>query len=224
MSVTDKKAAEKEKARSLGEMTGAVALAVGLISAWLYVAGWTYAYHYFDKFGIPLLMVEIPREHYFVYGGVVLEQFPIWELLIAAVVIAAAFLWRRFRFRLDAGPLTMPLGLIALLALFWLGHEAAVAAANRQFIQQRDTDYSAYRRVQVWPKDAGKVSDKTSEGSPRTSPDLTKGCYRLVLHNQNRLFLVRPREGAATEELSLLILPWDQVEAMRVLPDYTSCM
>jgi hypothetical protein len=80
-----------------------------------------------------------------------------------------------------------------------------------------------YRRVQVWPKDAGKAFDKTSEGFTQTSPDLTKGCYRLILHNQNRLFLVRPREGAITAELSLLILPWDQVEAMRVLADYTSC-
>jgi hypothetical protein len=29
---------------------------VGLISAWLYVTGWTYDYHYFDRFGIPLFV------------------------------------------------------------------------------------------------------------------------------------------------------------------------
>src|SRR5262249_33658698 len=53
--------------------------------------------------------------------------------------------------------------------------------------------------------------------------DLTNGCYRLLLHNQNRLFLLRPLKGAPAADLPLLILPWDQIEQIRVLPDHTSC-
>src|SRR5215468_3233382 len=109
--------AHEEKAPSLGEVTGAAVFVIGLISAWLYVAGWTYAYHYFDRFGIPLLMVEIPKEHYFVYGGVVVQQFPVSEFAIAVIAIAAIALWHRLG--LSVGRLRLPFGLFALLALFW---------------------------------------------------------------------------------------------------------
>ena len=77
---------EKGKPPSLSELVGAAAFLVGLFSAWLYSTGWTYAYHYFDRFGIPLLMVEIPKENYVVYGGIVGQQFPVWGLAISATV------------------------------------------------------------------------------------------------------------------------------------------
>jgi hypothetical protein len=208
---------QKAPTLSLGEVTGAAALAIGLISAWLYLAGWTYAYHYFDRFGIPLLMVDIPKENYFVYGGIVVEQFPVWELTIAIACLVAIALWRWLR--LDAGRLKIPLGGLALLLVFWLGHQAAVAAAHEQYARQRESDYSAYPRVQVWPKETATQSNTP----PPPSADLSSGCYRLLLHNQDRLFLVRPFRSAPAADLPLLIFPWDQVAFIRVLPDYTSC-
>jgi hypothetical protein len=210
----------KNKAPSLGEVTSALTLAIGLGAAWLYVAGWTYVYHYFDRFGIPLLMVEIPKEYYFVYGAIVVQRFLFWELAIAVVLASAVVLWRRLGLSRDAGGLTIPLCVLALFAVFWLGHQAAVAAAHQQFIQERESDYSTYQRVQVWPKD----TVKPPESPPRTSAELTNGCYRLILHNKNRLFLVRPFRSAPAADLPLLILPWDQIEQVRVLPDYTSCL
>jgi hypothetical protein len=210
-------AAQKAKSPSLGEIAAAAAFVVGLVTAWLYLAGWTYAYHYFDRFGIPLLMIDIPKENYFVYGGIVLLQFPFWNFLIVLVLLAGIALWRWLR--LDAGWLKVPLSLLALLAVFWLGHGAAALAASEQFVQQRDSDYSAYPRVQLWPKEGA----KPPESSPWASADLTNGCYRLVLHNKDRLFLLRPIAGAAAAELPILIASWDQVGLMRVLPDYTSC-
>jgi len=75
------------------------------------------------------------------------------------------------------------------------------------------------RRIEVWPKESSKALDS----SPRGSGDLTNGCYRLLLHNQNRLFLLRPLKGAPAADLPVLISPWDQIEMIRVLPDYTSC-
>ena len=192
-------AAQRAKSPSLGEIAAAAAFVVGLVTAWLYLAGWTYAYHYFDRFGIPLLMVDIPKENYFVYGGIVLLQFPIWDLLIVVVLLAGIVLWRWLR--LDAGRLKVPLSLVALLAVFWLGPRAAAVAAHEQFVQQRESDYSAYPRVQLWPKE----STKSPDGSPWASADLTNGCYRLVLHNKDRLFLLRPIAGAAAAELPILV-------------------
>jgi hypothetical protein len=37
------------------------------------------------------------------------------------------------------------------------------------------------------------------------------------LHNQDRLFLVRPFKRAAAADLPVLIIPWDQVRLIRVL-------
>src|SRR5262249_30480363 len=66
--------------------------------------------------------------------------------------------------------------------------KGGVAAAHRQYSEQRRSDYSAYPRVYVWPKEDA----KPPAGSPLASGDLIKGRYRLLLHNQDRLFLVRP--------------------------------
>jgi MFS family permease len=214
---TGSEPAQREKTPSLGDLVGAGAFIVGLASAWLYAAGWTYAYHYFDRFGIPLLMVDIPKENYLVYGGVVVRQFPIWGLVIGLAGLVVVISWRWLGAQL--GRLMVPFGLLAILVVFWLGHQAAVVTAHRQYVLQRETDYSAFPRVQVWPKEDA----KPTEGSPLASTDLTRGCYRLLLHNQDRLFLLRPLKGAAAADLPLLILPWDQIVLIRVLPDYSSC-
>src|SRR5204863_278424 len=154
---------QEAKPPSLGEFIGAAAFLLGLISAWLYAAGWAYAYHYFDRFGIPLLMVDIPKENYPIYGGVVVRQFPIWALAIAvpALVLVGAWRWLGAK----VGRLTVPLSLLAVAAVFWLGHQAGVAAAQRIYVQQRDTDYSGYPRVQVWPKEKAKPRDGSVEAA-----------------------------------------------------------
>jgi MFS family permease len=207
---------------SLGELIGVATFLIGLVSAWLYVAGWTYAYHYFDRFGIPLLMVDIPKEMYFVYGGTVVRQFSIIALAVGAVGLVLLILWRRFgdaKWRWSATATTGVVTVLVLAALFWIGRYAAVAVAHRQYVLQRESDYSGYPRVQVWLKQ----DSKPQNGSPNPSGDLTSGCYRLLLYNQNRLFLLRSFKGAPAADLPILILPWDQIELTRVLPDYSSC-
>jgi hypothetical protein len=210
-------AAEPTKPPSLGDVVGLLVFFVGLITAWLYAAGWTYAYHYFDRFGIPLLMVDIPKENYFVYGSIVVWQFPFWGLGLGLAILVAASFWSWIGAAL--GRVALPLGLAAIAAVFWLGHQGGIAAAHQQYSEQRRSDYSAYPRVQVWPKEDA----KPPAGSPLASGDLIKGCYRLLLHNQDRLFLVRPFKSTAAADLPVLIISWDQVGLIRVLAEYTSC-
>jgi hypothetical protein len=76
-------------------------------------AGWTYVYHYFDRFGIPPLMVDIPKENYFVYGLLVVWQFPLWALGLGLALLIAATLWRWIAAAL--GRAAMPLGLAAIV-------------------------------------------------------------------------------------------------------------
>ena len=44
-----------------------LATVFALIAAWLYVAGWTYALHYFARFEVGLLALDIPHEYYLMY-------------------------------------------------------------------------------------------------------------------------------------------------------------
>jgi hypothetical protein len=210
-------ASQTKKLPSSGNLLGVAGFSIGLISAWLYLAGWTYAYHYLARFGIPLLMVDVPKENYFVYGGVVARQFPIWGFVIGVAVLAMVYSWRWLTDKL--GRLMAPSGLLVVLAAFWLGHQAAIVVAHEQYALQRESDYSAYPRIQVRMKE----SDKARDGLQPASADLAAGCYRLLLHNQNRLFLLRPLKGAGAADLPVVIAPWDQIELVRVLPDYTSC-
>ncbi len=55
-----------EKPPSLGDVISAGTFAVTIIVAWLNVTGWTYAYQYLGRFRIPLLMADLPPQHYLV--------------------------------------------------------------------------------------------------------------------------------------------------------------
>src|SRR5215212_4185202 len=88
------------KPLSLGDVISAATFAVAVLTAWLYVAGWTYAYYYFDRFRIPLLLLDLPKEHYFVYGGLVVWKNLGAALLVAGVVIVFAWACSRWAGRL----------------------------------------------------------------------------------------------------------------------------
>ena len=53
-----------------------------------HTVGWTYVYHYFLQFRIPLLLIDLPFQHYFVYGGLVLWK-NIWISVAVSVVVLA---------------------------------------------------------------------------------------------------------------------------------------
>lgn len=206
----------------LGQVAALSAWGLAFAAAWLYLAGWSYAYGYFDRFGIPLLMVDLPKEHYLAYGALVLKQELWWAAVLVFLAIALWLLRRRFRerwVRLPGGPWRARLGAGLVVALFWLGHAAGADVARQNVVRQRTTDYAAYPRVQLWLK-------TTTGPRPDTAPaptELAAGCYRLLLHSRDRLFLIRPVRGAPAAELPTVIVPWGDIAALRVLPDHTSC-
>jgi hypothetical protein len=72
-------------------------------------------------------------------------------------------------------------------------------------------------------RNAATSHDPISINRSQRATDQAGDCYRLLLHNHNRLFLLRPFKGAAAADLPVVIVPWDQIELVRVLPDYRSC-
>jgi hypothetical protein len=96
----------------LSDLTTAAGFFVGLMAAWLYLAGWTYAYTYFDRFRLPLLMLDLPYEHLLIYGFLVLRRHLWWVVGLAIIVLAGCVFWpalarhllRCFHASLGAGP------------------------------------------------------------------------------------------------------------------------
>ena len=200
---------------SFGEVVSAAGLAVGLITAWLYVAGWEYAYTYFDRFRVPLLMLDFPLEHFLVYGGLVVRK-DLWIAVVCAVVLVA-LLYAVVRWSLWLGRFWVTAVLVAIIVVaFALARTAGRWSALADFAEQRNTDYSAYPRVRfTWEGTEGADSAITA--------DLLKtDCSRLLAASKDRLFLIRPVSGAASLDLDTFVLPADKT-ILRIKADYTSC-
>jgi hypothetical protein len=201
---------------SLGDVVSAAALVLGLITAWLYVTGWTYAYHYFDKFRIPMLMTELPREHLFVYGGLVLWKNPVVTGLVALALFVLISACVRYRARLRRFGVSTVM-VVTILLLFVGGRFGAIATAEADFAVQRAEDDPAYPRV--------RFSLEDSISSPKdVLADLpASDCGRLVLATSDRLFLIRPVAGASGTDLDTFVVPRDDLKSIRIKADYASC-
>jgi hypothetical protein len=200
---------------SLADIVSVAGVAVGLGTAWLYTAGWIYAYVYFDRFRIPLLMLDFPFEHSLVYGGLVVRK-EIW-LALASVVVFIALWWAlaRWAARLGRFAVTM-IVVLTIVVAFALARSAGRSAALADFAIQRRSDYAAYPRVRVTWEGVDAPADAFMGDILRTD------CARLLAATKHRLFLIRSIRGAADVDLDTFVLPADKV-VIRIRADYTSC-
>lgn len=213
-------AAQQEEGAKLGDLITAAGFFIGLVAAWLYLAGWTYAYTYFDRFRLPLLMLDLPHEHLLVYGFLVLRRCLWWVVGLASVVLVGCAFWPALARRLPRRG-QIALALVVTVALFWAGFAAGSGAAMADFLEQRGGDYRAYPRIRLQLGNDEKPTDAAAALPDRQA--LAEGCYRLLLQNNDRVFLIRPFKNAPAAELPLAVLPTEAIAAMRLLPDYTSC-
>lgn len=200
---------------TLGDVVSAAALVLGLITAWLYVTGWTYAYHYLNAFRIPMLMAELPKEHLFVYGGLVLWKNLFATILIALVLFAAISACVFYRHHLQRFGITTII-VILVLATFIVGRLGAVHTADAEFEGQRSRDFDAYPRVRLELKD-------TDSGSKDLLGDIAKtNCGRLFLATPSQLFLIRPIRDV-DYPLDTFVVPRSEIKSVRIYGKYSSC-
>jgi hypothetical protein len=207
----------KESSPSLGDIAAAATLVIAVVAAWLYTVGWTYVYHYFLQFRIPLLLIDLPLQHYFVYGGLVLWK-NIWiSVAVSATVLVVAWICVQLANRLGRFFLSV-IVILVILALFIVGRAAAIATARTDFLYQYQNDYPAYPRVAlILKKEAAEtIGDRLG--------DIAKtDCGRLVLFSAGRLFLIRPVREVPTAKPDSLVLFADQLQAIQLLDEYQSC-
>jgi hypothetical protein len=204
-----------ESRPSLGDVVSAASLIIGLLTAWLYVAGWTYAYDYFALFRIPLLMVDLPLEHYFVYGGSVPAYFPVFSIIVA--VLFTAILWGLYKWSNYLGRFGTTAALVILVFIvFGLARWGGAAAARSEFQFQRDSDYPAYPRVRLA---FGNKSDMQTVIGDVT----TRDCGRLVASSRELFFLIRPVREVPGISLDTIVISSKQAEIFIITGEYSSC-
>lgn len=206
------------KGPDLGAIVAAISLFIGVVTAWLYMTGWTYAYWYFDKFQLGLLALDIKREAFLIYGfWVVIEN---WLWLLAAIIIGLVLSFWRPQPSADF-PKTIWawFGLVLVVAVFVLGYFGGRSTSEIHFAEDQASGYEAARRVEV-------IADTDwlqKQGTQELAKGLAGGCFRLLLKTKDDVFLIRPVKGFEASSQPLLAIPWSEVEAMRILTDSDSC-
>ncbi len=205
--------------RTAGPLLLDLATAVALITALVYFTGWTYAYHYFGRFKLGLLTLEIPTEYFFAYGFWVFKTW--WWLVIpyGLGILLLAFYEPRLSPRLDRIKRERPrllkqlqilVVLLAFLVAWWL----AAISAGWYHQEQQDNGFLAYPHVRVWPNEPLPEDAAVKE----LYGELPDGVYRLLLENRETLFLFKLPADGKPARLPVIELPLKEVKLLRVLP------
>ncbi len=213
-----------------------------LLIPMVYTAGWSYAFKYFQHFHLGLLGLEIPREHFFLYGFFVVRDRFFSMMMILLLMVVLYLLSRHYFFK---KPRTRPKG--ALTTWLFLVHVALVpaltlfafvvfyffgeVAAQSAYEYQVKAEFPAYPRVQVWiSAEAAGAADPAAP--PRTDPmaptvteamaeDWAGGCYRLLLRSKDHLYVFYPARWG--DKVPTDIIPTANVRSVRVTPHYHNC-
>lgn len=182
--------------------------ALTLITALIYTAGWSYAYHWYERFELGLIGLDIPFEYHFMYGFWVLQSF--WWLILAVAGMVALTYWARVDPVLDLFARTMPVWVpLTFLLIYQLG----AGAVRLDYQAHREAGFDHYPLVRIWTT----LDPDDAPARLRDLPqDLAADNYRLLLQTAHSLYLIRPdRDGG---EIPTLQLPRDRIRALRRIP------
>lgn len=218
-----------------------------VMTALIYTAGWSYAYHYFSRFHLGLLDLEIEREYFFLYGFWALkEQWCVvffWLLVTVVLTVLLGFLARTApdggeggsaaelyagatRRDISAGwgqPVAWVVASSYLLVLFVVFYRLGTDTGYAHFERQSAGDFPAYPRVKVWIAKNEKIEGETKAEkalAEQRRRDWAGGCYRLLLSNKEHVYLFYA-DGAETK-IPVEIIAKKKVPSLRVLPLYQS--
>ena len=205
--------------RTAGALLLDIATTIGIVTALIYAAGYTYANHYFGHFSVGLLTLAIPKEYFFMYGFWVLKDWW-WALLLAYIVFVLCNIgypiWispRLSRWQTQHLLLLKHLQVLAALLAFVVAWWLAALSAEQYYDSQQERRFIDYPHIQVWLKTSPKNTDLQ-----KLYDSLAEGSYRLLLQNQSKLFLFKPPRDAQPARLAVIEVATSDVQSLRVLP------
>ena len=204
-----------DKRKTAGLWLFDMAAGMALIAALIYATGWTYAYRYFQRFGLGLLELDIPHQYFLMYGFWVYKAW--WWLMVLFYALALFLLLKLYGWSNDQGQngvVAKQAQLVLVLVVFVLGAWLGGKQADDYYVTQQKQGFSAFPHVRVWPKQT------RSEHKPLTRfyAEAPSGDYRLLLHSDRHVYLIKPPPDGKPARLAVSVLPLGQLEALRVLP------
>ena len=210
--------------------TGAV---TALLIPLCYTAGWTYAYHYFKHFSLGLIGLDLPREYFFMYGFQAMWD-QIWLFLLILITFLSLMIFGKYLLRKIKSKyrenkiqncicsfipaIILPVMIFFMFTAFYhLGEKAADDVYN----WQRTNDFKTYFVIQVWAK-----APETAEDRAEMAQGWHTGCYRLLMQNNDYLFVFQPVKAAKKDETIKIptdMIPKSKVELVRIYQANTSC-
>lgn len=154
-----------------------------IITAWVFVLGWTYLHAYYQFFGINVNALVFPVYHYLVFFFAQFVSFH-WQgwLLGAMMLVVFMVIWignmvRRVYWAILIG--------VLLLGLFWGGFHVA----------ERDATYAALQ--DMGPASSYPVVTLEFKTRPQfqygaVQDELASSDLRLLLENEDRIFVFQP--------------------------------
>ena len=192
-----------------------LAAILSLVGTSVYLSGWTYAYHYFYRFGLGLLELNIPDQYFLIYGLWIYKAW--WWLFIAFYGLSIFFVKKLYILAKTQNYVSHFVRLTQIgivIAVFFLSCALARKEALDFYETQQSMDFSASPRIRVWTK-------QTTSKNPllkRFYKAVPDGEHRLILQNQERLYLIAPPRDGKPARIAVSVIPLANIEAWRVLP------
>jgi hypothetical protein len=156
----------------------------GLLTAWIFVMGWSYLYTYYEYFGLNINSLELPIYQYFVFCFTQFVSFR-WNTFLVAPMILGVFMltWLGTSVRRKRWGIAVA---VAYLALFWLGFWFSVTDGTKRAVE--DMSVSSYLPLITLEF---KIPDQSFKyGAIEQS--LASNQLRLLIENKDRLFVFVP--------------------------------
>ena len=203
---------------SLADIAAILGLSFAAVASWLYYCGWIYIYYYFDRFRVPMELAGIQTEHLLVYGS--LASWNSWYISLSFFAAECLLIGGIIVFRYKIGKIVIILfSSIIIFVTFAFAHWIGSIGASNDFLEQRKNDYSAYPRVNL-----NLVRDQESAAlSSEYIRWIESGCLKLLISNQNHIFLIRPILGSPATELHTMVIPWSNIDSFVITDNYVSC-
>jgi hypothetical protein len=191
--------------KEVGSAAALLGVVIVLGMGLLYLMGWGYATAFYGHFGVGLVAIEIPREYFFIWGWLVLTNGYGWAL---GFILApgGAVVWRH------RGGVTH--------ATVWFSTAIAMTALGAM-LAHRHGGNMAGRQLAGGLPDLPAVQVLLADSAASWGKDLNGGCWRLLVQDKSRIWLLRPIKGGAAAWPAVDTLPLDNVARLRLLPGRT---
>ena len=183
---------------------------ITLATALIYSMGWAYAYHWYGRFNLGIVGLEIPLEYFLMYGFWSIRS-NWWVLFVYAVLVVIWIIFKKM-----IRPWLWHTAPIVVLLLFWLTYGLGGKTAQMDYMVHKSNQFSCYPMVRLGLR----IEENRDAQIDTLVGQLLERDYRLLLQTKSLLVLIKPK--AQTDPVSVMAR-FSSVDLMRLTPVNPGC-